>query len=367
MNYPDSNDLYNGKFTDGDPLTGLPASQDSAEHMNAIYDELIALIVASGLNPDATIKGQVLAAINNIRKDDLYDRTSDYLATQGRKNLLINGTPTIWQRGDSFSATGYAADRWYTVLSSATCSRDDIGMRVDISSAGGHCEFRQALENRVVKKLRGQELTFSVNLQSENAVGNVMLSVTWSDSTDAQLNIAAVVAEESFKLSPDFNESITFTVPATAVGLRVNIISDAQNSEAKIWLKNSQLEFGRRQTHYEFRHESEEMLLCKRYGSLESFDNYVGLGNIYLYNGNKGGGISYKLTTPMRATPSVTIKSGAVSVGESSATETVTSVSANAISNNNSSIIGLSLAWTTAYGYSQAYGVRLTLFLDAEL
>ncbi|TBR42826.1 hypothetical protein CBF23_006525 [Marinomonas agarivorans] len=67
MNYPDADDLENGKFTDGDPIKGIPPSMDSAAHMNAIYDEMIAVIEGAAITPDSKKTSQLLEAINYYR------------------------------------------------------------------------------------------------------------------------------------------------------------------------------------------------------------------------------------------------------------------------------------------------------------
>ncbi|SBS30426.1 hypothetical protein MSP8886_01809 [Marinomonas spartinae] len=87
MNYPDSNDLYNGKFTDGDPLNAIPASIASADHMNAIYDELKALITAGGLAPDFNDLAQVSQSVGSqLRSKRLFD-------VSGTANAILLTTP----------------------------------------------------------------------------------------------------------------------------------------------------------------------------------------------------------------------------------------------------------------------------------
>ena len=67
MNYPNSADLYQGKFTDGDPVAGTPASVASAAHMNAVYDELINVITFAGVTPAAETKNQLKTALEFYR------------------------------------------------------------------------------------------------------------------------------------------------------------------------------------------------------------------------------------------------------------------------------------------------------------
>ncbi|TBR42825.1 phage tail protein [Marinomonas agarivorans] len=67
MDYPNSDDLHNGKFTDGDPITGVMPSIASAEHMNTLYDELINLIRSVGVEPSYEKRDQLQHALEFYR------------------------------------------------------------------------------------------------------------------------------------------------------------------------------------------------------------------------------------------------------------------------------------------------------------
>lgn len=70
MDYPSdpSIGLVGGKFTDGDPLGGVPASRDPSSWANGMTDELLNVITAAGLTPDEADNTQLLAALGGFVK-----------------------------------------------------------------------------------------------------------------------------------------------------------------------------------------------------------------------------------------------------------------------------------------------------------
>lgn len=103
MDYPKSQNLHQGKFTDGDPITGIPASIASADHINAVYDEIHAAIVAGGLTPSTDDLAQLATSIGNqVRSKRLFEvsGTADaiILTTPAGKQLV-----TILNDYDEFS------------------------------------------------------------------------------------------------------------------------------------------------------------------------------------------------------------------------------------------------------------------------
>lgn len=69
MDYPKSDSsvgLINGKFSDGNPSAGVPASRDPARHMNAVTDEVLHVITSAGLTPAENNLTQLLEAIARL-------------------------------------------------------------------------------------------------------------------------------------------------------------------------------------------------------------------------------------------------------------------------------------------------------------
>lgn len=71
--------------TSGNPAGGIPATVFPAYQYNAMQEELIAIIAASGIAPDRTNNAQVIAAINSL----LQTRSGSYGIDTGAANAYV--------------------------------------------------------------------------------------------------------------------------------------------------------------------------------------------------------------------------------------------------------------------------------------
>ncbi|WP_288843937.1 hypothetical protein [uncultured Deefgea sp.] len=188
MDYPKSKPevgLVGGKFNDGDPLQGIPASLDPASHMNAITDELLAVITGFGLVPDET------------KSDQLYKAIAGRIGSAGGfsfRNLLIDATGTINQAGyvsgaATSGANKYALDMWRVVVSGQNLSWVASGaINVMTAPAGG-----------VEQVIGGSSIlggTYTLN---------------WTGTATATVNGIAVLKGGTFALSANANATVRFT------------------------------------------------------------------------------------------------------------------------------------------------------------
>lgn len=134
MHYPiaDSDSrLHSGKFTDGNPSEGILSSRDKAAHMNAVYDELLAVITGAGLTPDVNNLTQVRQAINIMAP-----RT---MATWHYVNLSDPDPVPGWLLCDGTNGTPDMTDRFF-VGAGATYAVGATGgaNTKNTGDAGGH-------------------------------------------------------------------------------------------------------------------------------------------------------------------------------------------------------------------------------------
>ncbi|KZM40952.1 hypothetical protein OA92_15340 [Marinomonas sp. SBI22] len=252
------------------------------------------------------------AAIDQVQQEMLPTKAevqvhSEVFATHGRKNLLINGKPLVWQAGESFTETGYCADQWFANLSGAVCTKDADpakGILISINQDQGSGQLHQLIEEGVVQQLRNKELTFSAEYEVNNQFdGDLVLEVFYSNEGDAESEVTNSLITKRFTPTKSVVgvESLTFTVPSDALGLRVAILpAIGQPVNSQMGLYNAQLETGASNTVFEVTPYQEELLKCCRFFYVSK--NYHFTRNYANVNFNAD---VYHLV-PMRTLPSIT-------------------------------------------------------------
>lgn len=204
--------------------------------------------VEGGIQPTIMdAKGDLLAAtaadtparlaVGNNGETLLADSsTTTGLRWQGQfmagKNAIINGDFRIWQRGTSFTANGYTADRWLTAIAStsgfsvsqqtftpgtAPLSGYEGQFFVDIagtitSATAGFIQLTQRIED--VRTFAGQTVTLSFWAKgSANGTINTLLVQNFGTGGSA----AVLTTTNNHSLTTSWQRfSVTYTVPSVS-------------------------------------------------------------------------------------------------------------------------------------------------------
>jgi hypothetical protein len=191
------------------------------------------------------------------------------------RNKLINGNFDIWQRGTSFNANGYSADRWYFNTNALTLDRisSSVGdnstfrARLTATNAANSFTLTQALEAATVNSLKGKKVTFSFWAKASGGViGFGAQKHTTADQVSAGswnlLGSGTIASDGTFA-----KYSATFDVPddGTANGVRVYFTGANIPNGATLEINRCQLEEGSFATPFEQRSPAVELALCQRY------------------------------------------------------------------------------------------------------
>lgn len=195
------------------------------------------------------------------------------------RNLLINGDFDFWQRGTSFTGTGYCADRWRidsntnVVLSrgNASVHNGRNNLVLTPTATNNQLGFAQTLESSAAIRLKGKKTTFSFQAYADT---NQILTAYIYKSATADSAVGGsggwtILTHKRCEVGPKVQRySITADIPNddTANGVRVafsieNIVSGA--GSITIWA--CQFEEGAMATPFEKRSLTQELQLCQRY------------------------------------------------------------------------------------------------------
>ena len=197
------------------------------------------------------------------------------------KNLAYNSNFDIWQRGTSFTATGYTADRWYTFVGgTATVSQETsivptgstYSAKILTGAASSYAQLYQAFEAQDVNDWCGQTITFSASVRAlasfsgsanitiyTNTTANTMTGGTWT------LAGTGTVTPSTSAFS---RVSVSYAVPAGTKGIKVELnFTSAQASGTGLYWAQTQLEIGSVATTYSRGSATlqGELAACQRY------------------------------------------------------------------------------------------------------
>ena len=200
------------------------------------------------------------------------------------RNAIINGGFNIWQRGTSFTSTGYTADRWRYIRgagSSAIISQSELSpeeipdakskyyLRWQHTTAGtSGSAIIQRIED--VHTFAGNVVTFSFYAKADNPK-NFNVYLTQNFGTGGSSSVITPI--QSFTVTTMWSRyAFKFTLPSIVgktIGpnsyLEVGIFEENNYSTFDVGLAEFQLNTGDVALPFQPRHIAEELELCRRY------------------------------------------------------------------------------------------------------
>ncbi|WP_236895401.1 hypothetical protein [Clostridium beijerinckii] len=223
---------------------------------------------ASLVTNDKTVRG----AINEVNTS---------LSEKANPNLLINGAPSVWQRGTSFNnVQQYTADRWFYICYTSSPQGSltkDVDNSIKITNFNTNQNFiEQIIETNLSEKLAGRKVTLSAEIKVTGMTqGSLFLQLLSSLGTDSINYTGAVMNNmviSQSDVSSDYKKfSLTITLPTTLKTLVPQIGSVAQigngmvNNNCVVNIKNIKLELGEKATLFVPSLPSQELSDCQRY------------------------------------------------------------------------------------------------------
>lgn len=172
-----------------------------------------------------------------------------YLDELSRPNLLINGDFQIWQRGETFTTTGYSVDRWKFSISAGNepiLVKNKNGLKItETTSSSNENQLDYFLETADTMKLSKKTITLSIS-----KVGSVKICLRIKNGSNYTL------------LDETLENALTVKLPEYVEGDMLNVCLLTYKNVEINWVK---LELGSFVTSLISRTYGEELAMCRRY------------------------------------------------------------------------------------------------------
>jgi hypothetical protein len=313
-----------------------------------------------------------------------------YQVGNGLAQGAINGGFDVWQRGTSFTAPAYGADRWYCSGGNATYTQESTaanlptgfryGMKMTMSGTNLPI-IQQTIETANAIYYAGKRVVLSLYV-STNATAPIQLLLRYSNSADVAVtgSYTTLSAVSGYSSSASTTSTMTrvycvYDVPSTAQTLQIQINSlNNLVSGNVVTVTGVQLEVGSIPT--EFRRAGGtiqgELAACKyyfrRYGGNNLYESF-GVGQAYAAGSVM---MVFQFETGMRTTPvgSYGAASNFRVLTSTYAGVNPTSILSNTLTKNSASILltgASSLTAGNASGVEASNSTSATIDFSAEL
>jgi hypothetical protein len=249
-------------------------------------------IISGNFDVPATALDNAATAVNTnvstlaVTRSNISDLGTGALSN---RNMIINGNFAIWQRGTSFSSSGYGADRWSYgtsggagVHSRQAFTGSDIDTfgtqyfhRLAVSTGANNQGMSTLLED--LSRFAGKTVTLSFYAKGTNPAGGHLTTLIGGETGSGGSGDWEVGGTNEIVLSSSWQKfTVTITLPSMngrtlGTGSYLFIYLARQPNDdntTNAWtidMSQVQLELGDTATPFEHRSHGEELAKCQRY------------------------------------------------------------------------------------------------------
>lgn len=283
--------------------------------------------VYDGTESASPFKTMLNLLANSVRDSINSVKASLSDTAQGAANWAYNSCFDIWQRGTSFTAVGWTADRWYLAARTATTMQRITPAATDTffqtkyaaqllaTAATNSATLTQPYANEDVAEMRGKQVIFVVPMQGLNAASAATIAVQKNTVADSS-TVGGWVTINSATFTPGTAGTIatvTATIPAdsTAAGVRLSISTNNNPNGFGINIGKITYKSG---TTVPAQHQRRGRTLAgelndayRYYARLTASAAYqvFATGQVNLYASNNGSIADFVMDANMRTTPTV--------------------------------------------------------------
>jgi hypothetical protein len=306
----------------------------------------------------------------------------------GRRNVLINGSFSIYQRGSSGTVTAglnYISDRWQhrggnNVGGTTTYAHDVVDgtsrLKITYSGATGNAYIQQPIEAQNLYGMWGNYVTVSFYTTDENPIVSAFgYNAGGTESTMLSSTRPTYLGDNRWSHTFFLASPSGGPREGNAYGIGLVFIPNDQNApeDGTIEWWGMQFEKGSCATPFEHRSYGEELALAQRFYHRTGYRQYQRHGSGFAFS-TTGASIVVNLPTTMRSIPAL-ITSGASTLGLNYGSDTLNPLSTISINSLGSSERLVTLTAAVASGLTAGQAALLInnnnsnayIAFDAEL